>query len=68
MCASAVIYTSQVCAEQLVGPTLLKIGSYCYVSELGQSLSLLSSVLTIILTCPNSDTLLCYSNNPFLVV
>ncbi len=30
--------------------------------------NLLSSVLTILLTCPNSDTLLCYSNDPFLTV
>ncbi len=29
-------------------------------SVLGQSLNLLSSILTILLTCPNSDTLLCY--------
>ncbi len=37
-------------------------------SVLGQLLSLLSSILTILLTCPNSDTLLCYSNEPFLEV
>ncbi len=37
-------------------------------SVLGQSLNLLSSILTILLTCPNSDTLVCYSNNPFLTV
>ncbi len=37
-----------------------------YVSVLGQSLNLLSSILTILLTCPNSDTLLCYNNDPFL--
>ncbi len=37
-------------------------------SVLGQSLNLLSSILTILLTCPNSDTLLCYSNDPFLTV
>ncbi len=40
---------------------------------LGHSLNLLSSViniiiLTVLLTCPNSDTLLCYSNDPFLTV
>ncbi len=35
-------------------------------SVLGQSLNLvLSSILTILLTCPSSDTL-CYSNDPFL--
>ncbi len=33
-------------------------------SVLGQSLNLLSSILTILLTCPNSDTLVCYSNDP----
>ncbi len=38
------------------------------VSVLGQLLSLLSSILTILLTCPNGDTLLCYSNKPFLTV
>ncbi len=60
--------------------TLLKMGSYsstrmCQywdihkdVSILGYSLNLLSSLLTILLTCPNSDTLLCYSNEPFLTV
>ncbi len=37
-------------------------------SVLGQSLSLLRSILTILLTCPNSDTLLCCSNNTFLTV
>ncbi len=37
-------------------------------SVLGQSLNLLSSILTILLICPNSDTLLCYSNDPFLTV
>ncbi len=31
-------------------------------------LSLLSSILTILLTCPNNETLLCYSNDPFLTV
>ncbi len=30
-----------------------------------QFLNLLSSILAILLTCPNSDTLLCYSNDPF---
>ncbi len=49
---------------------LLKMGSYSSVmmSILGQSLNLLSSILTILLTCPNSDTLVCYSNDPFLTV
>ncbi len=37
------------------------------VSVLGQLLDLLSSILTILLTCPNNDTLLCYSNNPVYV-
>ncbi len=37
-------------------------------SVLGQSLNLLSSILTILLTCPDSNTLLCYSNDPFLTV
>ncbi len=30
--------------------------------------NLLSSILTILLTCPNNDTLLCYSNDPFLTM
>ncbi len=34
-------------------------------SVLGQLLNLLSSILTIWLTCPNSDTLLSYRNDPF---
>ncbi len=38
------------------------------VSVLGQSLTLLSSTLTILLICHNNDTLLCYGNNPFLTV
>ncbi len=29
---------------------------------------LLSRILTILLTCPNNDTVLCYSNDPFLTV
>ncbi len=37
-------------------------------SILGQSLNLLNSILTILLTCPNNNTLLCYSNEPFLTV
>ncbi len=37
-------------------------------SVLGQSLNLLSSILAILLTCPNNNTLLCYSNEPFLTV
>ncbi len=35
---------------------------------MSQSRNLLSSILTILLTCPNSDTLVCYSNEPFLTV
>ncbi len=34
---------------------------------LGQLLNLLSSILTILLTCPNNDTSMCYSNNPLTV-
>ncbi len=30
-----------------------------------QSLNLLSSILTILLTCPNTDSQLCYSNDQF---
>ncbi len=41
---------------------LLKMGSYSstmtYMTVLGQLLSLLSSILPSLLTCPNSDTLL----------
>ncbi len=32
----------------------------------GTIANLLSSILTILLTCPNNDTLLCYSNDPLL--
>ncbi len=32
-------------------------------SVLGQSLNLLSSILIILLICPNSNTLLCYSKS-----
>ncbi len=32
------------------------------------NLNLLSSILTILLTYPNSDTLLCYSDNQFFTV
>ncbi len=35
---------------------------------LGQSLNLLSSILTILPIYPNSDTLVCYSNDPFSTV
>ncbi len=44
------------------------MGSYSSTTELGQSLNLLRSILTILLTYPNNDTLLCYSNDPFLTV
>ncbi len=37
-------------------------------SVFGQSCNLLSSILTILLTCPNSGTWLCYSNDTFLAV
>ncbi len=37
-------------------------------SVLRQLLSLLSSILIILLKRPNSDTVLCYSNEPFLTV
>ncbi len=36
--------------------------------SIGTIANLLSSVLTILLTCPNNDTVLCYSNDPFLTV
>ncbi len=40
------------------------MGSYSSTTMvLGQLLNLLSSILTILLTCPNSDTLLGYSND-----
>ncbi len=37
-------------------------------SVLPQFANLLSSILTILLTCPNNDTVLCYSNDSFLTV
>ncbi len=37
-------------------------------SVVGQSLNLLGSILIILLTCPNSDTLLYYCNKPFLTI
>ncbi len=36
--------------------------------SIGRSLNLLSSLLTILLTCLNGNTLLCYSNDPFLTL
>ncbi len=36
--------------------------------RIGTTANLLSSILTILLTCPNNDTLLCYSNDPLLTV
>ncbi len=36
--------------------------------SIGTIANLLSSILTILLTCPNSDTLLCCSNDPLLTV
>ncbi len=57
--------------NQLCTRSLLKMGSYNVahtVLVLGQSLNLLSSILTILLTCPNNDTLLCCSNDLFLTV
>ncbi len=36
-------------------------------SLLRLSLNLLRSILTILLTCPNSDTLLCYSNDHYYI-
>ncbi len=47
------------------------MGSYSsttkYVS-IGTIANLLNSILTILLTCPNNDTVLCYSNDSFLTV
>ncbi len=52
--------------------TLLKMGCYCSTTMCQYwdkiMLNLLRSILTILLTCPNSNTLLCYSNDPFLAV
>ncbi len=45
--------------------TLLKMGHYSNTTVrqvLVQSLNLQSSTLTILLTCPNNDTSLCYCN------
>ncbi len=36
--------------------------------HIGTIVNLLSSILTILLICPNNDTLLCYSNDPLLTV
>ncbi len=43
-------------------PTLLTVGSYSSTTVL---LNLLNSIVTILLTCPSSDTLLCYSKHTF---
>ncbi len=51
----------------LLSPSIVGC-SYNAVSVLGQLLNLLSSILTILLSCPNSDTLLSYSNDLFLTV
>ncbi len=55
--------------------TLLKTSSYQQYSNtnavsllMGQSLILLNSILTILLTCPNNDTWLCYCKYSFLIV
>ncbi len=48
-------------------PTLLKMVAQQCVS-IGTIANLLSSILTILLTCPNNDTVLCYSNDSFLTV
>ncbi len=55
----------------LFGNCTVEMGSYssktmCHL--LGQVLNLLGSILTILPTCPNSDTLLCYSNTKILTV
>ncbi len=52
----------------LLMPRYVTLQRYSYssttiMSVLGQSLN--CSILTILLTCPNSNTLLCYSNDPF---
>ncbi len=49
-------------------PSLDSYGTHNIVSVLGQSLNLLSSILTILLTCPSSDISLWYSNDTFLTV
>ncbi len=36
--------------------------------NIGKIANLLSSILTILLTCPDNNTLLCYSNDPLLTV
>ncbi len=36
--------------------------------SIGTIANLLSSIVTILLTCPNIGTLLCYSNDPFVTV
>ncbi len=46
--------------------TLLKMGSYS--TTMCQSVNLLSSILTILLTYPNNNTLWSYSYEPFLTV
>ncbi len=50
--------------------TLLKMGSYSSTTmcQYWTIANLLSSILTILLTCPNNDTVLCYSNDSFLTV
>ncbi len=45
--------------------TLLKMGSYNSTTMCHYWDNLLRSIL-ILLTCPNSDTLVCYNNDPFL--
>ncbi len=49
---------------------LLKMGSYSSTTmcQIGTIANLLDSILTILLICPNNDTVLCYSNDPFLTV
>ncbi len=52
-------------------PTLLEMGRYTVAQpfvSIGTIANLVSSILTILLTYPNNDTVLCYGSDPFLTV
>ncbi len=68
-CALQAGATIENCLESSA-PILLKMGSYSSttMSQYWTIANLLSSILTILLTCPNNDTVLCYSNDPLLTV
>ncbi len=54
------------CSSGAHAKWVVTITQHCV--SIGTIANLLSSILTILLTRPNNDTVLCYSNDPFLTV